>query len=214
VEQSKQNLLSDLELIAKSYFIRFKNKINYAHDWDHVQRVKKNCEKILKFETSANKLEVQIAVILHDIGRFKDDLGDHAEWSYFESKEILKAYYNDFAQDADINKILNIIRYHSTKLENVPNKDLADCLEFKILIDADKIDSFGPYGILRAPLDKRFDTISKQIDHIKEKIDVNNFTLQTNGGKIVGKKFQDSLSDFLKVLKDQESFEIADELRF
>jgi len=88
VDQKAQNLLSSLELIAKSYFIRYKNKINCAHDWSHVLRVKRNCEKILQYETSANRLEVQIAVILHDIGRFKDDLGDHAEWSYLSQKKF------------------------------------------------------------------------------------------------------------------------------
>ena len=205
------NLLKDLEIEAKSYFDQWNKKINKAHDWNHVMRVVKNCEKILEHQAKVNKAEIFVAAYLHDIGRFKDEDGEHAEWSYLESKKLLAQYEKDFKDDIDFTKVLSIIRYHSLKVENVPDKNIANSMEFLILTDADKIDSFGPVGILRAPLDPRFKTIDDQIKHIKEKAPVGEYPLYTDGGKAIGLKQKEYLDKFVNDFKEQTFQDISEE---
>lgn len=200
-----QKILDEIEISAKSFFDRYKNKINDAHGWEHVLRVVKNCEKILIHETRANSMEVLISAYLHDIGRYKNAEGEHSEWSYLESKEILDKYEKNLNNAADITKIKLMIRYHSMIPDDVPNKDIGNSLEFKILTDADKIDSFGPIGIMRAPLDDRFRTIKKQVEHIKEKSNSEKYKLYSNGGKKIGQEYQDYLLEFLKIYNSQEN---------
>lgn len=193
-------ILADLEKIAEEYFMKNQNNINPAHQWDHVQRVIKATDQILEYEPKANRNKAKIATILHDIGRYQKE-GDHAYWSADIAKSILT---NELSEDEiknlniKIDEIVKIIKYHSKKPEEVPG-DLKNDLELKILTVADKIDMFGALGIVRAPLDERFQKSYKvQIDHITEKADPNNFIFQTNGGMEVGKRYKDYLNDFLK----------------
>ena len=85
----------------------------------------------------------------------------------------------------------------------MPDKNVGSSLEFLILTDADKIDSFGPVGIVRAPCDPRFKTIKDQLDHIKDKKDPEKYVLETEGGKKLGQKQKDYLNEFLGLYKIQ-----------
>jgi len=196
-----EKLLSLLEEKAEQEFKKYQKKINPAHQWDHVKRVTKIADMILCYEKKANQLEVKIAAILHDIGRHYDNEGDHSYWSAEKAQEILNQ--KDIGQyikslKIDIDHIIKIIKNHSKPPEQLSN-DLKNDLELMILTDADKIDSFGALGILRAPLDERYQKSYKdQVDHIKDKANPEKYILQTNGGMEIGKRYKDYLTDFLK----------------
>ncbi len=172
-------VMENICLEAKNIFVKHEAIINKAHGWDHVQRVFGAAVKIANLEKNVNLDEVKIAVYLHDIGRYKESsMIKHAAWSYHLAKPILENYKNILLENKiDKNKILKIIRFHS---EVNCIDDVARTIEYKIVVDADLIDSFGPIGILRASLDPRFTTIKSQIDHISNKAKEDNYMLKTN----------------------------------
>lgn len=196
-----EELLSSLEEKTEQEFGKYQKKINPAHQWDHVKRVIKITDMILDYEKKANQSEVKIAAILHDIGRHYDNEGDHSYWSAEKAQEILnQADIRRYIKSLkiDVGHVIKIIKNHS-KLPEQLSDDLKNDLELKILTDADKIDSFGALGILRAPLDERYQKSYKdQVDHIKDKANPEKYILQTNGGMEVGKRYKDYLNDFLK----------------
>ncbi len=133
---------------------------------------------------------------MHDIGRYKDEDGDHAYWSAELAPKFIDECKLDISKKS-IDKITKIIKYHGTQDEKLP-AELIDCLELKILVDADRIDSFGALGIIRAPLDERYQkSYKEQINHIQQKADPKNYRLRTNGGLKVGKRYKDFLHNFL-----------------
>ena len=63
-----------------------------AHDWHHVQRVEQLAETLSTERDDANQQILRLAVLLHDIGRMREDQGmidDHAVWGANEAESIL-----------------------------------------------------------------------------------------------------------------------------
>jgi len=207
MKQSIRNIIEEIKKDCRAIFEKHERKINKAHGWDHVERVRKIALRIAKLynkrgKHKVNLNELEITVLLHDIGRYKDEEGNHAEWSYELALPILEKYKR--STEVNTERILKIIRNHSySKEEDCLDRDIFKSIEYKIITDADKIDSFGPIGILRAPLDERFNTIRKQIDHIKDKADPEKFELKTKEGKKIGGKYKKYLIRFLDEYKKQ-----------
>ena len=114
-----------------------------AHDFDHIMRVYKNAQQIIKKEKVNEKL-VLSAVLLHDIMSFpKSD--KRSKNSSIESakkaKIILKKY--DFTLD-EITIVCDAISEHSFSQKKIPKT-----IEGKILQDADRLDALGAIGIAR-----------------------------------------------------------------
>lgn len=189
-------------------------KQNKYHYWDalgHTLQALKN---------SSPRLEVRIAALLHDIGKYKtksDEDGEihfykHDELSANMSKDILKRlkYPNNF-----IDKVYVLINNHmrtkslGNDLATVPDKvlrklvrDLSDDLEDLLdVIHADNI-SHGPIGWTY--------NLEKQVDVIRERIkNLGNFTAKTklpiNGNmimKILNIKPGEQIGKLLKMLED------------
>ncbi len=200
-----EEVIKEIEKECRSIFKKYDKKINKAHGWDHVGRVRKIALGIANLynqsrgkEEEVNIYEIEITALLHDIGRYKDDEGDHAEWSYELAKPILEKYKEKLS-GINIERILKIIRNHSfSKEEDCIDRDIFDKVEFQIITDADKIDSFGPIGILRASLDERFSSIEKQLKHIEEKADPEKYEIKTREGRKIGMKYKKYLKDFLE----------------
>ncbi|MFW6458660.1 MAG: HD domain-containing protein [Halodesulfurarchaeum sp.] len=113
-------LLRRVESIASSYFPR---EMSAAHDWFHVQRVRANAAELLTGCPDADPAIVHLAVLLHDIGRAKEDEGaiaNHAAWGAEESEKLLRE------QEAS-----------------------EETIEAKIVSDADNLDALGAVGIAR-----------------------------------------------------------------
>lgn len=186
-----------------------------AHDFDHIMRVYKNAQQIIKKE-KVNETLVLSAVLLHDIASFpKSD--KRSKNSSIESakkaKTILKKY--DFTSD-EITIVCDAISEHSFSQKKIPKT-----IEGKILQDADRLDALGAIGIARVfatggSLRRQFynldDPFCKKripddkiwtLDHFFEKLLKLEFLMNTNSGKIEAKKRTKILKDFLKQLKHE-----------
>ena len=186
-----------------------------AHDFDHIMRVYKNAQQIIKKE-KVNETLVLSAVLLHDVVSFpKSD--KRSKNSSIESakkaKTILKKY--DFTSD-EITIVCDAISEHSFSQKKIPKT-----IEGKILQDADRLDALGAIGIARVfatggSLRRQFynldDPFCKKripddkiwtLDHFFEKLLKLEFLMNTNSGKIEAKKRTKILKDFLKQLKHE-----------
>ena len=184
-----------------------------AHDFDHIMRVYKNAQQIIKKEKVNEKL-VLSAVLLHDVVSFpKSD--KRSKNSSIESakkaKTILKKY--DFTLD-EITIVCDAISEHSFSQKKIPKT-----IEGKILQDADRLDALGAIGIARVfatggslrrsfyNLDDPFckkripDDKTWTLDHFFEKLLKLEFLMNTKSGKIEAEKRTEILKDFLKQLK-------------
>ncbi len=125
---------------AKSFF----KNASGCHDWTHVERVVKLANIIGK-EEGADLDVLEIAVLLHDIGRKKEIKSKgklcHAEEGVVLAKDILKKY--NLNEDV-VDNILHCIISHRYRNNHIPNT-----IEAKALYDADKLDSIGAIGIAR-----------------------------------------------------------------
>ena len=184
-----------------------------AHDFDHIMRVYKNAQQIIKKEKANEKL-VLSAVLLHDIVSFpkSDKCSKNSSIeSAKKAKIILKKY--DFTLD-EITIVCDAISEHSFSQKKIPKT-----IEGKILQDADRLDALGAIGIARVfatggslrrsfyNLDDPFckkripDDKTWTLDHFFEKLLKLEFLMNTKSGKIEAKKRTKILKDFLKQLK-------------
>lgn len=127
------------EIIKKTeeFSLKYMSQVKIAgHDNKHIQRVRINAQKIAKAENIDHFL-VDIAVLLHDIGRTKP--GDHGD----NSVELSKPFLDSIPDLTDENKIeiLYAIKQH--------NKPFSDRSIANVLQDADKLDALGALGIMR-----------------------------------------------------------------
>lgn len=124
---------------------KFFKGANGCHDWSHVERVTSLALNIGKKE-GANLDIVELAAILHDIGRKKemDTKGKicHAIEGSKLAENILKKY--NF-KESDIENIKHCIISHRFRNNNKP-----ETIEAKVLFDADKLDSIGVVGLARS----------------------------------------------------------------
>ena len=186
-----------------------------AHDFDHIMRVYKNAQQIIKKEKANEKL-VLSAVLLHDIVSFpkSDKCSKNSSIeSAKKAKTILKKY--DFTSD-EITIVCDAISEHSFSQKKIPKT-----IEGKILQDADRLDALGAIGIARVfatggSLRRQFynldDPFCKKripddkiwtLDHFFEKLLKLEFLMNTNSGKIEAKKRTKILKNFLKQLKHE-----------
>ena len=195
--------------IALSISIRelanYQEGTNAARTGDHTNRVFNLCKEILKYHSEADRTVVLVAAAFHDIGKISKRDGHE-----IESEKITKKYFKENKDFQKLSKrqnglILEIIKNHST-LESELDPNIKGKIEFKILVDADRIDSFGPIGIIRASLDERFQkSAEKQLEHIKEKSKPDNYKLNSAGGLKVGEKYKTYLSAFEDMYRKQEN---------
>ncbi|MFA5917494.1 MAG: HD domain-containing protein [Candidatus Gracilibacteria bacterium] len=134
------NLIKKITKEAKKHF---KGK-HGCHGFDHTMRVYKLGVHIGEKE-NADLEVIQIATLLHDIGRSEQDKCKgkvcHAEIGAKKAKEILKNY--DITKEK-LENITHCIETHRSRGSNIP-----ETIEAKIVYDADKLDSIGAVGIGR-----------------------------------------------------------------
>jgi len=139
------------------------------HGFEHVKRVCKLCLDIGK-KNNANLYILEIAALLHDIGRIhkKENASNqnHAELSAQKSLEFFKR------EDLNINQeeIKNII--HAIRAHSFSNNITPQTLEAQILSDADKLDALGAIGLYRTIgfTVKNKGNLKDVIKHLEEKI--------------------------------------------
>lgn len=116
-----------------------------SHGWDHTGRVRALAMHIGKVECADLNI-LELAALLHDIGRHKEDesLGEvcHAVEGAKMARTILARYK---LETETIDRVVHAIARHRYRGKAKP-----ETLEARILYDADKLDAIGAVGIGRA----------------------------------------------------------------
>lgn len=207
-----QLLIDEIKLAVKPYYIREDGTAyDDLHDWAHMTRVYGACCKMLALEPSANRGEVLIAALLHDIGR-QNIKEPHAEESYIFSEQVLASFVSDFEDlKIDLEKVRLMVKYHSVA-HICPDYEISDSIEFNIFTDADKMDMFGAWGILRISLtfaSKGRPALYATIAELKKMANPDRFQFQSKPGQIVGQKYKAELKHFIDSLEAQsKDFEL------
>jgi len=134
--------MSDVEAlrrVARSYF----EAVSPAHDWHHVRRVETLAERLLT-EHDADGETVRLAVLLHDIGRPREDRGavsDHAEWGAREARRLLEE------RGVDPERVDGVC--HAVRVHRYSNDHEPETLEAQLVCDADNLDALGAVGLAR-----------------------------------------------------------------
>ena len=131
-----QDHLQQVILAAQGFYAR-KDR---AHDLEHALRVRV-WGKLLAEEEGADATVIELAALLHDIGRSGAVEKTHAESSAGLAVNIL--HKTGYSEDI-ILRVRDAILAHSLEAGYVPNT-----LEAKILYDADKLDFVGAIGLGR-----------------------------------------------------------------
>ena len=111
------------------------------HAWDHAQAIKKlSLDIAVKEVKEADRLIVQAAGVIHDIGRIIKDEG-HAE----ESGRIVEPFLRSMElSELDVEKIIDAVVHH-----DVNEIDKSKYIEARVVFDADKIEILSVYGFWR-----------------------------------------------------------------
>ena len=186
-----------------------------AHDFNHILRVYKNAQMILKTE-KANKKLVLTAVLLHDLVSYPK-FDKRSKLSSIKSAEISKKMLRKYHYSNDEIKVVSdAIRDHSFSQNKTP-----ETIEGKILQDADRLDALGAIGIARVfavggserrIFYKNDDPFCKHrkpddqkwtLDHFYKKLLLLESRMNTKSGKIEAKKRSKILKNFLSDLKKE-----------
>ncbi|AFM42047.1 putative domain HDIG-containing protein [Desulfosporosinus acidiphilus SJ4] len=133
---SSQEMIDQVVQIAKGFYAR-KDR---AHDLEHALRVR-NWGKKIALAEGADVTVIELAALLHDIGRSGAVEKTHAQSSAGLAVNILhKAGYSEDL----IARVKEAIIAHSREAGYEP-----ETLEAKILYDADKLDFVGAIGLGR-----------------------------------------------------------------
>jgi len=158
---SDNELIQKTEAYVKQAFDGKEGHLIIAHDFKHVDRVRKWALRIAK-EESFNDLQIiEVAVLLHDIGLpyiDKDsERGKHGEAGAEIAGKFLRE--NSTLTKEQIDQITDAIKYHSLHPRSV-NEHLhtigAQGKLLEIIRDGDNLDALGAMGILRASTSKYY----------------------------------------------------------
>lgn len=131
-----QDHLRQVILVAQGFYARK----DHAHDLEHALRVRE-WGKLLAEEEGADATVIELAALLHDIGRSSAVEKTHAESSAGLAVNIL--HKTGYSEDIVL-RVREAIMAHSLEAGHEPIT-----LEAKILYDADKLDFVGAIGLAR-----------------------------------------------------------------
>lgn len=161
-----------------------------AHDFMHVDRVRKWALQIAKREGFDRLEVVQATALLHDIGRATGESNEHAQVGAEMTVRFLSEI--NLFTPSEIEEIANAVRHHNSLSEN---GRLAE-----ILRDADILDLLGAVGIMRAFTSK----------HSKPEYDLHN--IKGEAWKLSNRDFNERLASGTgigKYVVDQINFQLS-----
>jgi uncharacterized protein len=133
-----------LRAIAEKAAVYFKNSRG-SHDWSHTERVTKLCLRIGKKEGADLEI-LQIAALLHDIGREEQDRSKGKICHAAVGAQFARTLLEEVGLEAEkLERIIHCIQTHRFRGNKAPQS-----IEARVLFDADKLDSIGAVGIGRA----------------------------------------------------------------
>ncbi|MFX0002766.1 MAG: HD domain-containing protein [Candidatus Hodarchaeota archaeon] len=175
------------------------------HGFSHVERVYNLCVKLGK-KLNANLRVLQVAALLHDIGRIHEIIHiknkkNHAELSAEFTHKFLQSQGFSLSQEEHKN-IIHCIRSHSFSSNSNPQT-----LEAKILSDVDKLDALGAIGLYRTigfTIKKKGD-LNQVIEHIENKILKLKDLMNLDISKKIAEDRELIIYDFYKKILKQKS---------
>lgn len=93
-----------LEQLAKQYY-----QEDGQNQWPHIQRVKKQAERLAKFRKKPLTPEELAAIYFHDIGKAEAGNMDHGAWAAQITKPLLK----DYLTPEQIDRVITTIKAHN-----------------------------------------------------------------------------------------------------
>lgn len=120
----------------------------WVHSWPHIERVSDNADTIAKME-NLDPTYCIISAYCHDLGRVEEEerkkRGDsslhHALLSIEPTTKVLQEVG---ISGVDFNEVVEAVAVHSYRVYEGKNNVA------RVLQDADKMNGFGPYGIIGA----------------------------------------------------------------
>jgi len=192
-----------------------------GHDWYHIERVL-NLSRFIQLKEGGDLLVIELSALLHDISDHKFNGGKLNEGGIVAS-EILGRL------DVE-NEIIERVKYivDNVSYKGAITKSEMNCLEGKIVQDADRLDAIGAIGIARtfaygghknqaiydpkmnATLHKNFseyaNTKTNTINHFHEKLLLLKNRLNTKTGQSLGEKRHELMESFLNSFMEEWNF--------
>ncbi len=136
-------MVIDINKIVKiEEYVKTEMSSVVAHDFKHVQRVRKWALLIAQKEGYQDLEMVEIAALMHDIGLVKAEKRSlHGQVGADMSASFLRENFE--MESSRLDDVVNAIRYHNT------NREGEGTLLF-LLRDADMMDMFGAVGLMRS----------------------------------------------------------------
>ncbi|MDP2586226.1 MAG: HD domain-containing protein [Candidatus Komeilibacteria bacterium] len=112
-------------------------------NWQHTQVIRPIAQKLARLE-KADKEIVDVAVLLHDLGKYNGEIKDHEK----RSAELARKYLekNNFEQRF-IEEVVYCVSVHMLPWEN--KSHLITTPEAKVLFDANIIQQLSEFGVIK-----------------------------------------------------------------
>jgi uncharacterized protein len=155
------DLVSLTEDYVKATMADTKGTLTIAHDFKHVDRVRKWALVIAREEKYRNPEIIEVTALLHDIGLpFTDEQGDRSKHGEVGSEIAAKFLtQNSGFSPEQIQQVADAIKYHSLHprivAEHLKSLGVSGKL-LEILRDSDNLDAMGAIGLMRAFTSKYF----------------------------------------------------------
>ena len=191
------NLISKIRTFASD-----NSEKDDIHGFSHVKRVLNLCLQLGR-HLDANLLILEIAALLHDIGRKskydKTSSKNHAELSAEMAFKFLSSHDFKLSQE-NFDNIIHCIRSHSFSNNSNPQT-----IEAKILSDADKLDALGAIGLYRTIgfTVQNHGGINQVIEHLENKIMKLKDLLYLEISKKVAERRQQIIIEFYKCIRNE-----------
>ena len=128
------NSIEQCENLVKEVYMHF----DASHDFQHIERVRKNAFDIADSEPSANKEIIELAVLLHDVSDPK-----YSTEEKLEEERIIKQLNLSDEKIARVKEVIKAVSFSGG------HEVEAKTIEAKIVRDADRLDAIGAVGIAR-----------------------------------------------------------------
>lgn len=199
--------MNQTEILAQTRIFAQKihSQCDQAHDFWHVERVYKLAEKILETE-QCDQFIVRMSVLLHDV----------ADQKLTDNQRVAEDFLETLDLSTETRQQISQIIAHVGFRKNLEQVDF-DCLELRVVQDADMLDGMGAIGVARAfaygskanralydPATPPLTVVDKNyasettINHFYEKLLKLKDKLRTQTGKKLGAERHAYLADFLQ----------------
>ena len=149
-------------------------------NWLHSQNVRKIARKLARMENADVEI-VEIASLLHDIGRGKSEPFEH----HIKGVEIAKNLLQELNADPKlIDEVLHCIEAHMMEID-LPDAPRPETIEAKAVFDADMINLISPFGISKLifMMTKAGKTFRESVDLAKRQTEAAYNELKTESAK-------------------------------